>query len=170
MGKKYDIKLSTEERAKLQKLVRQGRAAAQSISRAQALLKSEAGWTDEATGEALGITARTVLNTRKRFVAEGLDAVINAHSGRVAGTVAKSLDGKAEAHLVALACNQPPEGRAHWTLRLLADQMVKLEHVDQVSYETIRQALKKTTLSLGSSKLGASRPSRTRHSSRKWSR
>jgi transposase len=149
MEKKHIIKLSGDERTRLKGLVRKGEAAAQAISRAQILLKSDEGWTDKTIGEAVGITAQTVYNTRKRYCADGLEAVLDAHGGRIVGTVAKTLDGAAEAHLVAMACGQPPEGHARWTLRLLAGQMVKLEHVDGVSYETIRRTLKKMNLSLG---------------------
>ena len=132
MKKKHIVKLSSAERVRLKSLVRKGEAAAQAISRAQILLRSDEGWADEAISEAIGISAQTTYNTRKRYCAEGLEAVLQAHGGRIAGKVAKALDGEAEAHLVALACGQPPEGQGRWTLRLLAGQMVKLEHVDEV--------------------------------------
>jgi transposase len=93
--------------------------------------------------EALGCGRASVERVRKRFVEEGLDAALSPKpSLRV---YERKLDGKAEAHLIALTCGAPPEGRSRWTLRLLSDQMVVLEHVESVSYETVRRVLKKTS-------------------------
>ena len=97
--------------------------------------------------EALGCGRASVERTRKRFVEEGFDEALSPKpSQRV---FERKIDGKAEAHLIALTCGAPPEGRSRWTLRLLGDRMVALEHVPSVSYETIRRTLKKTSLSLG---------------------
>ena len=91
--------------------------------------------------------ATTVERVRKQFVEEGLDAALERRRPR--RVYVRKLDGDGEAHLVALACQQPPEGRSRWTLRLLADRMVALEYVDQISYQTVRRTLKKTRSSLG---------------------
>jgi transposase len=160
--KKYEVRLNEEQRRRLQKLTRSGKGSVRAIRTAHILLKSDAGWTDEAIGEALGVTAKTVHNVRKRCVKDGAEATVEIGSGRRVGTVAKALDGVAEAHLIALACGEPPEGRARWTLRLLSERMVQLDYVSAVSHETVRTTLKKMNLSLGSNKPGASRPSKTR--------
>jgi hypothetical protein len=88
-----------------------------------------------------------VERVRRRFVEEGLEAALNRQPQQ--NRIARKIDGKAEAHLLALACGKPPEGRARWTLRLLADRLVELELVDSVSYETVRRTLKKTKSSRG---------------------
>lgn len=161
---KYQVQLSDEERQQLKDVVRNGKSAARMIRRAQIVLKSAAGWTDEAISEALEVSVQTVHNVRKQCVEEGVDKTIHRKPGRTAGSQSKALDGVAEAHLVALTCSEPPEGQARWTLRLLANQMVTLEYVEAVSHETVRTTLKKTNLSLGSNRHGASHPSKTRRS------
>ena len=159
---KNEVPLSDGERSRLNKLVKTGEAPARVIRRAQILLKSDTGWNDEKIREAQDVAVQTVENVRRQYVKEGLEAVLNARPGRHAGAVPRALDGKAEAQLSALACSAPPEGYARWTLRLLSERMVKLEYVEAVSYETVRLALKKMNLSLGSRPHGASRPSKTR--------
>ena len=165
---KYIVQLSDEERNGLQRIVSTGTSPARMIRRAQILLKSDAGWTDEAIVEALGVSEQTVHTVRKQCVQDGVKKTLERKSGRPAGSQVKALDGVAEAHLIALACSEPPEGHPCWTLRLLAGRMVALEYVEAVSHETVRNVLKKTNSSLGAntsaSTSGASRPSTTRRS------
>lgn len=152
MEKRYRVTLVESERDDLRKLVSVGKAAAQKLVRARILLladQSEGGSSksDPAIVDSLGCGRASVERVRKRFVEEGLDAALNPRpSSRV---YARKMDGQAEAHLIALACSAAPEGRSRWTLRLLSDQMVVLEHVESVSFETVRRTLKKTNLSLG---------------------
>jgi transposase len=152
MEKRYRVTLMAAERAELQKLVSVGKSAAQKLVRARIVLladQAEGGpnKSDPEIVEALGCSRSSVERIRKRFVEEGLEASLCPKpSQRI---YEKKLDGKAEAHLIALACGAPPEGRSRWTLRLLSDEMVVLEHVDSLSYETVRQTLKKTSSSLG---------------------
>jgi hypothetical protein len=152
MEKRYRVSLTAMERGELQKMVSVGKSAAQKLVRARILLLA-----DQADGgpaksdleivDALGCGRASVERIRKRFVEEGLEASLCPKpSQRI---FERKLDGKAEAHLIALACGAPPEGRARWTLRLLGEQMVVLEHVDSLSHETVRRTLKKTSLSLG---------------------
>lgn len=147
MAKKYIVRLSSEERKELANIVSKGKAAGHKRLHAQVLLKadiSEEGscWTDVAISNAFDITVRTIENIRQRLVQKALEAAINR--SKRSGTKSTKLDGEQEAHLVALTCSEPPEGQARWSLRLLADQMVELNYVDEVSHETIRQTLKKT--------------------------
>lgn len=152
MDKRYRVTLTESERDELRKLVSVGKAAAQKLVRARILLLADqsnggAGKSDPEIVEALGCGRASVERVRKRFVEEGLEAVLNPKpSQRV---YARKMDGKAEAHLIALACSAAPEGRSRWTLRLLGDQMVALEHLESISFETVRRVLKKTNLSLG---------------------
>ena len=129
-----------------------GRAAARKRLHAQVLLKADEGehgpaWPDAAIMKALEVDVRTVERLRQCLVEEGLETALNGRPQ--ARYKSPKLDGVQEAHLVALACSAPPAGRNRWTLRLLADRMVELEYVDTVSYETVRQVLKKTNLSRG---------------------
>jgi transposase len=147
MKKKYIVTLTEEERQMLQEMLSRGKAAARKLMHARVLLKADAavggpGWSDEAIAEALEVGRATVERVRKEFVEEGLDAALERHKPR--RQYQRRLDGDGEAHLVALACQEPPEGRSRWTLRLLADRMVQLEYVDQISYQTVRRTLKKT--------------------------
>jgi transposase len=151
MNKKYRVRLSGQERKHLQKLVRQGKAHARKLTYARILLKADEGgpassWTDERIAEALEVSVATVARERRRYCEEGLEvALLPKKPGRPRRRV---LDGRAEAHLIALACSNPPEGREHWPLRLLADRMVELGYVESLSYETVRRTLKKTPSSL----------------------
>ena len=144
--------LTAEARPALQKMVSTGRAAAKKLLRARILLLADQAGvglcnSDPEICEALGCGRATVERVRKQFVEDGLELTLQpARSQRV---YQRRLDGKAEAHLVALTCGAPPAGHARWTLRLLADRMVALEHVETVSYETDRQTLKKTNSSRG---------------------
>jgi transposase len=148
---KYVVRLSTEERQSLEKLVAAKRVAAIKSLRARMLLKADvgeegAGWTDEAIAEAFEISLSTVHRLRQRLVEEGLDAALTR---KPRSPRPPKMDGAKEARLVMLACSEPPEGRARWTLELLADKLVELRVVDSLSRETVRLRLKKTKLSLG---------------------
>jgi transposase len=152
MKKKYIVTLTEEERRMLQEMLSRGRAAARKLTHARILLKADArpggpGWDDERIAEGLEVGRATVERVRKEFVEEGLEAALERHKPR--RQYRRKLDGDGEAHLVALACQKPPEGRSRWTLRLLADRMVQLEYVDEISYQTVRRTLKKTNSSLG---------------------
>src|SRR5919107_511946 len=145
--KRYVVRLTERERGQLETLVRRGRAHARKLLYARILLKADANgpdrWTDERIAEAFEVSTATVARERRRFCEEGLEvALMPRKPGRPRRRV---LDGRAEAHLVALACSGPPEGRGSWTLRLLADRMVELGHVEGVSHETVRRTLKKTS-------------------------
>ena len=142
--------LSQEERQHLQALVKRGNAAARTRLHAQVLLKAdteEEGWTDEAISRALDVHPTTVANVRQRLVAEGMETARARRRARTVGR--RKLDGKQEAHLIALTCSNPPHGQGRWSLRLLADTLVELRVVDTISYETVRQVLKKTHSSPG---------------------
>ena len=143
MKKKYIVDLTQQECHRLEQLMRSGKHSARRIRYAQALLKAHAGWTDQKISEALDISIRTIQRIRQRFVEEGMDVALGARS-RKPRPYARKLDGEKEARLIALACSEPPEGRARWTLRMLAEKMVQLCYLDSVSHETVRQALKKT--------------------------
>lgn len=144
MGKKYIVTLADEEREKLRKIISSGTERARKLARARVLLKADANWQDADISEALDLSVRTIERIRRRFVEEGLEAALNRHPPRREYTY--KLDGEQEAYLIALACSRPPEGHGHWSLRLLADRMVKLEHVDSISHETVRQVLKRNEL------------------------
>ncbi len=152
MPAKYVVRLSDDERDRLDRITRIGSAHARTITHARALLLTDASddgpaWTDEKAADALGISPATVARTRHRYCTEGLGEAIRTRKGGP-GRPPK-IDGTAKAHLVALACSEPPEGRARWTVRLLADRYVTLGLeegwlVGPVSRETVRQRLKKT--------------------------
>jgi transposase len=150
--KKYHVTLTPEERSELDRLVSAGKAAARKLAHARVLLKADEaeggpGWGDEQIAEALDVGLSTVARVRQRFVEQGLEAaLVRKPTSR---TYARRLDGKGEAHLVALACSKPPAGRKRWTLQLLADRVVALGHAEELSYETVRRVLKKTRPSPG---------------------
>ena len=152
MKKKYIVTLTQEERQTLQAMLSKGKAAARKLMHARILLKADASpggpaWNDDRIAEGLEVGRATVERVRKMFVEEGLDAALERRRPR--RRYERILDGDGEARLIALACQKPPEGRARWTLRLLADRMVRLEYVDKVSKDTVARVLKKTNLSLG---------------------
>ena len=152
MKKKYIVTLTGEERQTLQEMLSRGKAAARKLMHARILLKDDAApggvaWNDQRIAEALDVGRATVERVRKEFVEEGLDAALERRRPR--RLYARKLDGDGEAHLVALACQKPPDGRRRWTLQLLADRMVQLEYVEEISYQTVRRTLKKTNSSLG---------------------
>jgi hypothetical protein len=131
----------------LESLVAKGKAAARKLARARALLKADCSdlgpaWSDEQIGDALDLGPITVHRVRRAFVEGGLEGAL---ARRPLPRRRRMLDGEQEAHLIALACGSPPVGRRRWTLRLLADRMVALGHVDGVSHETIRRTLQKTS-------------------------
>jgi hypothetical protein len=149
MAKLYRVTLTADERAELEALVRKGTGAALRLTRARVLLKADQGddgpaWPDTEIAGALDVAVNTVANTRQRFVEGGLARALN-RKAQDRPSRERVLDGRAEAHLVALACSDPPAGRAHWTLTLLAGRLVELRVVDAVSPSTVRRALKKTT-------------------------
>lgn len=178
--KTFRVRLTADERLSLDALVKKGRAAARTLTRARVLLKADEGaegadgpgspggpgWTDEAIASALDVSVGTVERLRKRAVLEGALAALEA---RLSTAVPRrKLDGRQEAQLVALSCSVAPEGRARWSLRFLAEKLVELEYVDCISYETVRRVLKKTNSSRGSKSSGSSRQRRTRRSSPAW--
>lgn len=166
--KKYRVTLTPEERAELEGMLTKGSAAALRLTHARVLLKADQaeggpGWSDTRTVEALDVGRATVARVRERFVEEGLEAALTRRPPE--RVYARKLDGRAEAHLVAMACSEPPEGRSAWTMQLLADQMVTRGHVDAAaSDETVRRTLFKTTSSRGGGRCGACRPRPTRRS------
>jgi len=149
---KYAVVLTEEERAELRTLVGSGMASARLLTRARILLKANQGeggaaWTDEAIAGAWEVHPTTVARVRRQFVAAGLEAALERK--RPDRVYARKLDGVGEAHLVAVACSTPPAGRERWTLRLLADALVRLEVVPAVSYETVRRTLQQTPSNRG---------------------
>ena len=152
MNTKYAVKLTEVERAQLRTLIGHGRAPARQLTRARILLKANQGeggpgWTDAAIAGALEVHPATVARVRREYVTVGLDATL-ARKGPDR-LYPRRLDGAQEAHLVALACSTPPAGRARWTLRVLASELVRLAVVETVSYETVRRTLKQTGSSRG---------------------
>lgn len=147
---KYRIDLTVEERAELERLVSAGKAAARKLTHARVLLQADREYcSDEEIVLALGTSLRTVERVRKRFVTEGFEAAID-HKPQPPRPDKIKIKGDTEQKLITLACSDPPRGRCHWTLQLLADEMVVLGLVDTISTETVRQALKKMTSSRGS--------------------
>ena len=147
--KKYKVTLEAEERQALLELIAAGRAAARKLTHARILLKADAAeggpaWADQRIAEALEVGVATVERVRRRFVEHGLEAALVRKPQDRPSRLAK-LDGRAEAHLIALAGSRPPEGRAAWTMQLLADKLVELQLVDSISDETVRRALQKTS-------------------------
>jgi transposase len=142
----YVVDLTEEERAYLLDMIKRGEHSARKLNRARILLLADEGKTDEEIAAALHTSTPTVQRTRQRFVEGNLDRGLNEDPRPGAQ---KKLDGRGEAVLETLARSQPPEGRKKWTLQLLADRLVELKVVDMISYETVRQELKKNGLSLG---------------------
>ena len=150
--KRYRVKLSAEERQELKTLVSRGQAAAYKQTHGRILLLSDEAHADgvmkdEDIARVLQIGRATVERVRRRCVEEGIEAALGRK--RQLNRRPKRLDGQGEAHLIALACGEPPEGRAGWTLKLLAHRLVECEIVESISTETVRQTLKKTNSSLG---------------------
>lgn len=147
---KYEVRLGSDQRHDLEQLARSGRHPARTLVRARVLLKADANgpdWDDVRIAEALECSGGTVARVRKQFVQGGLDAAL--YRKKPTGRQYRKLDGAQEARLIALACSAPPQGKARWTLKLLADRLVELEVVDAISDETVRRTLKKTPSSRG---------------------
>ena len=141
-NKKYVVRLTAQERSRLETMVKKGRAAAYKIKHANILLAADlAGpaWPDQRIAQAFSCHPRTVENVRR----QGLEAALQ-RKAQVRPPRQRKLDGKGKARLIALACSQPPKGRDRWTLKLLADHLVRLEVVDSISDQTVRRTLKKT--------------------------
>ena len=150
---KYGVQLMPEQRNQLQHLIRAGKGSARVIIRARILLKTDEGWTAPQVAEALDVAEGTVFRIKRRFAEAGLEGVLKdrpqAHRYR-------KLDDRGEAHLITLACSEPPEGHDHWTLRLLAGRVVELGLAPSMSHEGVRKRLKKTPSSRGRRRSGAS--------------
>jgi transposase len=163
---KVVIQLTDEQRQTLRTLVRTGNHSAHTRTRAHILLKADAdgsdAWTDERIAQALGICRMTVARVRQPFADEGLDATL--HKKKATGRQYRKLDGQQEAQLIALACSPAPNGRACWTMKLLADKLVEMEVVESIDPATVWRTLKKTTSSRGCDNSGSSRPKPTRRS------
>jgi hypothetical protein len=150
-NKKYVVELTSEERTQLATMIKRGKTAGYKIRHAQMLLRIDQGehgpgWSDGKTAEALGSHITSLERLRKRFVEEGLEAALERHKRK---NYTRKLDGDAEAHLIAIACSEPPEGRSEWSLRLLADKLVELNIVESISHMAVSRTLKKTKLSRG---------------------
>jgi transposase len=168
---KYRITLDAAERSALEQLISAGKSASRKLTHARILLLADAvhgeGARDEDIVEALGTSPKTIARVRKRFVTEGIEASLDSKPWPARPDKIK-IKGDVEQKLVKLACTDPPRGRCHWTLQLLADEMVVLGLVDSISTETVRQALKKTTSNPGSFSHGASPRRPTPNSSGGW--
>jgi transposase len=151
MKKKYPVILTEAEREQLKSLIAAGTAPARKLTHARILLKADQssegpGWVDEKIADAVETSQPTVARVRKQYSEEGLEAALNRRPPN--REYHRKLDGEQEARLVTLACSEPPEGQARWSLRLLADKLVELEIVEEeVSYQTVRRTLKKTSSS-----------------------
>jgi len=159
--KKYVVRLSAEERDELETLIRKGKSPAQRLLKARIMLKADVaeggdGWSDSQITKALETSPSMVHRVRKQLVEEGFDAVLSRKQ-RATPAVARIFDGEKEAKLIALACSQPPKGRARWSLRLLENKVVELGIVDRASDSTIGRALKKTLFSPIAASTGSSR-------------
>jgi transposase len=146
--KKYVVTLTAEERDQLTGMIATGKAAAQKLTHARILLKADRAdggpdWTDGRIAEAVEVSTATVERVRQRFVEDGLEAAL-VRKKQARPSRERVLDGAAEARLIAVACSSPPDERARWTLRMLADKLVELEVVGSISTETVRRTLKKT--------------------------
>jgi hypothetical protein len=145
MNKKFIVRLSDAERAACQEVVKKLKGSSQKVRRAQILLKADAdgpAWADANIAEAFNCRVQTIENLRKRLVTEGFAAALERKQRQEPPTPPK-LDGEAEAKLIAMRLGKPPAGYGHWTLQLLADELVALEVVDSISHETVRKVLKK---------------------------
>lgn len=149
---KYKVTLSQEERDELMSLTKGGRHSSKKVIHALILLNCDEGeFSDKVKNEevakVLKIGVRTIDRVKRKFVQEGYEAALeNRPTSRV---YERKADGEVEAHLVALSCSKAPEGFSKWSLRLLADKMVELQYVNDISYETVRRVLKKTSLNRG---------------------
>jgi transposase len=146
MNKKYIVRLTEPERGLCQQVIKNLKGSSQKARRAQILLKADAdgpGWPDVKIAEAFNCRVQTIENLRKRLVTEGFELALEGKKRERPPTPCK-LDGEGEAKLIAMRLGKPPAGYGHWTLQLLADQLVALEVVASISHETVRKTLKKT--------------------------
>jgi len=156
--KKYKVTLTRKEREQLDVIIKKERVPGRKRIHAEILMrtdesKGQDGWKDTDVAEAYGVGLRTVERIRERFVTEGFEAALQSKADQK--NRARKFDGTKEAKLVTLACGTPPEGRARWTLQLLADRMVALKYIESISRQTIHNVLKKTNLNLGRARNGA---------------
>jgi len=154
---KYIVRLTAEERTQLTELISTGRRAASVLTRARMLLKADASeggpdWGDGEIAEAVETSLSSIHRVRQAFVEEGLAVALERQ--RPTGRQYRKLDGAQEARLIAVTCSAPPEGRARWTLQLLADRLVALEVVETIGRECVRTTLKKTSSSPGKKSSG----------------
>lgn len=150
MTKKYIVRLTAEERSELEQMVTTGKIAAYKRINAQILLKADIselgpGWTDSQISEAFDVSTKKIERLRLSNVEKGFEGAINRAKHQTKNSIIK-VDGDVQAHLIALSCNEAPEGRCRWTLRLLADQMVELEYIDSISHESVRKVLNKNEI------------------------
>jgi homeodomain-containing protein len=168
---KYRVTLTETERAELERMVSRGKTAARKLTHARILLLADDSRGEERTDEqiiaALGTGLRTISRVRRQLVTEGFDTALCRRPQPPRPDKIK-IKGDLEQRLIELACSEPPKGRCHWTLQLLADELVVLGLVDRIGLETVRLALKKTTSSRGSSRPGASRRPPTPSTSGAW--
>ena len=155
----YPVHLAVEQRASLEEVVRNGHASAKKIRHAQVLLLSDherpgGKLSGKAIADILGMHIHTVERIRKRFVLEGERPALE-RKVRAEPPITPLLDGHGEAQLIAVCCSAAPAGRTHWTMQLLAEELMKRRVVTQISAETVRRTLKKTNCSLGVSNGGA---------------
>jgi len=155
---KYIVALSEDERKKLTELTAKGKQRSQTILNALILLGCDTGEfqtersINEEMSRVLNVSMRKIDRLKKRFVDEGFDAALDRKKGTRVYT--KKTDGDFEAHLIALSCSKPPEGFVRWSLRLLADKVVELQYIDNISHESVRRVLKKTKSNRGNTRVG----------------
>jgi len=157
-NKKYVVELTSDERMQLGAKIKKGKSSAKAILKARILLKADQsrqgpGWLDNRICEALDTNPAMVGRVREKFVTEGLDAVFQRKQ-RATPPITPIFDGEAEAKLIALACAEPPEGYARWTIRRLADKVVELQIVDRAHFNTVGRVLKKMNLNLTKASTG----------------
>ena len=153
-AKIYKVNLTTSERQHLKNIVSSGTEKARKLTRVRILLKADEGWTDKQIEEALDVSRPTIERVRKKYAENDLAVAINRKPS--SRQYERKLDGREEAQLIAMVCGAPPEGRARWSLRLIAEKFVALEQVEieTISHEAVRQVLKKTNLSPGKTRPG----------------
>jgi len=157
---RYKITLTEEERKDLKSITSKGKHKSQKVINALILLNCDEGdfqtkkSTNEQVAGVLKISMKKIDRVKKRFVEDGIDIALNGRKGE--RVYAKKADGDFEAHLIALSCSEPPEGFARWSLRLLADQVVELNYIDSISYETVRRVLKKRNKAMETARMGNS--------------
>lgn len=150
MNKRYIVRLTAQERKELQNLIKKGKTQAYRIKHAHILLAVDAdgpNWPDHQVAKAYNCHQNTVVNVRQRFVEQGFYAALERKKQQ-APSRKRVLDGESEARLISIACSKPPDGRAKWTMQMLADELIALKVVDRISGQTVWRTLKKTNLNL----------------------